>query len=85
VPIRSHTADDVDMTTDSTDEPMAEDGTTPAGDACAAALDAVARIHAEALATIARLAETWDAPEDDVRVVRLAERPTVAQRLDIAA
>ena len=71
------------MTTDTTEEPMAEDG-TPAGDACAAALDAVARIHDDALATIARLAETWDAPED-VRVVRLAERPTVAQRAEPAA
>ena len=73
------------MTTDMTDDLIAEDGVTPVGDAFAAALDAVARIHDDALAAIARLAESWDAPDDDVRVVRLAERPTVAHRVEAAA
>jgi len=85
VPIRSRTADEVDMTTDTHDERIAEDGLLPVGAAYAAGVDAVARIHDEALAEIARLADTWDSPEDDMRVVRLAERPAVALRTEAAA
>jgi hypothetical protein len=85
VPIRSRTADEVDMTTDTHDERIAEDGLLPVGAAYAAGVEAVARIHDEALAEIARLADTWDSPEDDMRVVRLAERPAVALRTEPAA
>jgi hypothetical protein len=105
VPIRSRTADEVDMTTDSTDELIAEDGGAPVGgtpvdgppvdgtpvdgpsvdEAHATALDAVARIHDAALAAIADLAATWETAGDDVRVVRLAERPTVALRIEAVA
>ncbi|MBB3677176.1 hypothetical protein [Modestobacter versicolor] len=61
---------------------------TPAGVALAAGLEAVAGLHDEALDRIAHLADTWaaaDAPADEVRVLRLAERPTVGQRVEAAA
>ena len=58
---------------------------TAAGLALAEALSAVARLHDDAMATIAQLAETGDAPDAEERVVRLAERPTVGQRTEAAA
>jgi len=58
---------------------------TAAGVALTEALQAVARLHDEAMSTIAQLAEIRDAPVDQVRVVRLAERPTVAQRIEAEA
>ena len=71
------------MTTPGTTATDAED--TAAGLALAEALHAVARLHDDAMATIAQLAETGDAPADRVQVVRLVERPTVAQRAEAAA
>jgi hypothetical protein len=64
---------------------------TVAGGALAAGLAAVAGLHDEAMAFIARLAETWDEPaaageqRDAVRLLRLAERPMVGQRNEPAA
>ena len=79
------------MTTQGTTEDLASVAEeTVAGAALAAGLDAVARLHEEAMELIAHLADTWDEPADDaqaddVRVLRLAERPTVAQRVESAA
>jgi hypothetical protein len=72
-------------TPEMTDDLMLEDGETPVGAAYTAGLDAVARLHDDALDGIARLAETWDSPADEVRVLRLAERPMVTQRAEAAA
>jgi hypothetical protein len=71
------------VTTPGTTATDAED--TAAGLALAEALHAVARLHDDAMAAIAQLAEAWDAPAEPVRVVRLAERPTVGQRIEAAA
>ncbi|WP_216870516.1 hypothetical protein [Modestobacter excelsi] len=71
------------MTTPGTTATDVED--TAAGLALAEALHAVARLHDDAMSTIAQLAETGDAPADPVQVVRLAERPTVGQRSEAAA
>jgi hypothetical protein len=71
------------VTTPGTTATDAED--TAAGLALAEALQAVARLHDDAMATIAQLAETGDAPAEPVRVVRLAERPSVGQRIEAAA
>ena len=71
------------MTTPGTTATDAED--TAAGVALTEALQAVARLHDDAMSTIAQLAETGDAPADRVQVVRLVERPTVAQRAEAAA
>jgi len=74
-----------------TDDRTSADEGTPVDVAHAAGLDAVARLHDEALRLIASLAEDWAAPvpavaaADEVRVLRMAERPTVAQRVDSAA
>jgi hypothetical protein len=57
------------------------EGTT-AGSALADALEVIARLHDEAMATIAALAETGDATE---RVVRLVELPSVGLRAEAAA
>jgi hypothetical protein len=75
------------MTTDTLDDRIAEDDLLPVDDAYAAGLDAVTRIHDDALAAIARIAETWEAAgsPEDTRVVRLAERPAVTQRIEAAA
>ena len=74
------------MTTPGTTDDVATDvEETAAGLALAAGLDAVARMHDDALHAIAQLAEDWDADEDEVRVVRLAERPRVTQRAEAAA
>lgn len=48
--------------------------------ATASGLAAIARLHDEALAAIATLAESWDRPADPVRVLRTAERPAVVLR-----
>ncbi|GAA4732618.1 hypothetical protein GCM10023328_09920 [Modestobacter marinus] len=48
--------------------------------ATADGLAAVARLHEEALAAIAALAESWEQPADPVRVLRTAERPAVVLR-----
>ena len=58
---------------------------TVVGVALAEALEAVAALHADALGTVARLADTWDAPDDDRRVLRMAGRPTLAPRAEAAA
>jgi len=85
VPIRSQTADEQGMTSPApTDDRAAAEG-TPIDVAHAAGIDAVARLHDDALRLIASLAEAWAAPVEDVRVLRLAERPTVAQRDDAVA
>lgn len=48
--------------------------------ATTAGLAAIARLHEEALAAIAALAESWEQPADPVRVLRTAERPAVVLR-----
>jgi hypothetical protein len=58
---------------------------TTASAALAAGLDALTHLHDDALARIAHLADTWDQPQDDVRVLRRAELPTVAHRVEAAA
>jgi hypothetical protein len=84
------------VTTPGTTEDLADAAEeTAAGVALAAGLDAVARLHDDALHLLAHLAETWDQPAeadqaadqpaDEVRVLRLAERPVVAQRVEAAA
>ena len=74
------------MTTPGTTTDVATDvEETAAGLALAAGLDVVARLHDDALHAIAQLAEDWDADEDEVRVVRLAERPRVTQRAEAVA
>ena len=82
-------ADEGSVTTPGdTDDLVPAVAATPAGDALAAALDAVAALYDDALERIAHLAETWDvvdAPADDVRVLRLTERPTVGQRVEHVA
>jgi hypothetical protein len=84
-------ADTGDVTTQGTTDDLASAAEeTAAGAALAAGLDAVARLHDDAMAVIARLAEGQEAAgddqaQDDVRVLRLAERPTVAQRVETAA
>jgi hypothetical protein len=96
-------------TQETTDVLVAGNEQTAVEAAYAAGLDAVIRLHDDALARIAHLAETWDQPqaevqqaevqvqaqqaeaqqaevsEDDVptgevRVLRMAELPTVVQR-----
>jgi hypothetical protein len=85
------TADTGDVTTQgTTDDRASAAEETAAGAALAAGLEAVARLHDDAMAVIARLAEGReptgdDRAQDDVRVLRLAERPTVAQRAENAA
>jgi hypothetical protein len=85
------TAGSTDVTAEGTTEDVASAAEeTAAGAALAAGLDAVARLHDDAMGLIAALADGWDpsaADEggDDVRVLRLAERPTVMQRADSAA
>jgi len=64
--------------------PAADEG-APIDAAYAAGIDAVGRLHDDALQLIAHLADAWAAPADDARVLRMAERPTVAQRADAAA
>jgi hypothetical protein len=83
VPSRRRTADEEDVTTPGTTPTATEE--TAAGLALAEALAEVARLHEDALATIAQLAETGDTPEEPVRLVRLAERPTVGHRDRAAA
>ena len=86
MPIRSRTADESIVTTpETTDVPVAVDDPTALDTAFAAALDAVSRLHDDALAAIAALADAWDTPADEVRVLRRAELPTVTQRVDAAA
>ena len=72
-----------------TEDHVAADEGTPTDVTYAAGIDAVARLHDDALQLIAHLAEAWAAPApaaaDDVRVLRIAERPTVTQRVDVAA
>jgi hypothetical protein len=58
---------------------------TASGAALAAGLDAVARLYDDALDRIDHLAETWDQADDEVRVLRPAERPTVTLRVEAAA
>lgn len=58
---------------------------TAATAALTEALDAVARMHADAVELIAHLADTWDSPADAVRVLQPAERPAVGQRVEAAA
>jgi hypothetical protein len=82
----SHTADKKRVTTlDMTDDLATGDEGTAADVAHAAGLETIARLHDEALERIAHLHETWDSPEDEVRVLHLAERPTVVQRAEAAA
>jgi hypothetical protein len=74
------------MTTPGTTEDrLRDDEGTAAGAALTLALEAVAALHEQALATIAELAATWDAPVDGARVLRLAERPGVGARARAAA
>jgi hypothetical protein len=78
------------VTTPETTDDLALEVEQPAGAAIlevalAEGLDAVARLHEAALDLIAHLAETWNSPDDEVRVLRLAERPAVSQRVEAAA
>jgi hypothetical protein len=83
---RSGTADKNRVTTlDMTDDLAPGDEGTVADVAHAAGLETIARLHDEALDHIAHLHETWDSPENEVRVLHLAERPTVVQRAEVAA
>jgi hypothetical protein len=68
-----------------TPEPDTAAEETAVGVALAEALEAVAALHADALAAVARLAETWDAPADDRRVLRMAGPPILAPRAGAAA
>jgi hypothetical protein len=72
-----------------TENPTTEVAASAAGAALAEGLEAVARLHDEAMDRIAQLAEDGavpeDAPEDEVRVLRLLERPDVLQRAEPAA
>jgi hypothetical protein len=86
------TADDHRVTSQGTTEDLAgAAGQTAAGAALAAGLEAVADLHDDAMALIAHLSETWDhraaADEqgDAVRVLQIADRPTVGQRIKTAA
>jgi len=64
------------MTTPGTTEDRRrDDEETVAGAALTLALEAVAALHEEALAVIAEVATTWDAPVGEPRVLRMAERP----------
>ena len=86
--IRSCTADEVSVTTPgTTDALVAEDEPTTVETAYAAALDALSRLHDDAMASIAVLAGTGatSEPDGEVRVLRMAELPTVTQRVDAAA
>ncbi|MCZ2849319.1 hypothetical protein [Modestobacter sp. VKM Ac-2978] len=71
--------------------PTDEDDAVPFGpqtvvqEATTAGLAAIARLHEEALAAIAALAESWEQPADPVRVLRTAERPAVVLRPGSAA
>jgi hypothetical protein len=85
-------ADDDRVTTQGTTEDLASAAEeTVAGAALAAGLAAVADLHDDAMALISHLAETWDHPAaadeqgDGVRVLRMADRPTVGQRIETAA
>ncbi|MCZ2815232.1 hypothetical protein [Modestobacter sp. VKM Ac-2984] len=62
------------------DDPVPFGPQTVVQEATAAGLAAIARLHDEALAAIAALAESWDQPADPVRVLRTAERPAVVLR-----
>ena len=66
MPIRSRTADDCPVTTqETTDVPVAGDAQTAVQAAYVAGLDAVVRLHDDALARIAHLAGTWTQPQDE--------------------
>ena len=72
-------------TTGTTDDRVSAVEETAAGAALAAGLDALARLRDDALAHIAHLADTWDHPQDDVRVLHRAELPTVTHRVEATA
>jgi hypothetical protein len=73
------------------EDPTDADDAVPFGpqtvvqEATTAGLAAIARLHEEALAAIAALAESWEQPADPVRVLRTAERPAVVLRPGSAA
>ena len=46
---------------------------------------AVARLHDEALAVIAALADGWNSPVEEGRVLRMSQRPTLDSRPVVAA
>ncbi|WP_369140343.1 hypothetical protein [Modestobacter versicolor] len=84
------------MTTPGTTELALEAEETAAAAALTAGLAAVAELYDEALSRIAALAEHGDqadatdvdeagTPADEVRVLRMAERPVVGQRVESAA
>jgi hypothetical protein len=68
-----------------TDALITEDEATAAEAAHIAGLEAVARLHEEAMARIAQLAEGWHAGADEGRVLRMTERPTVTQHVEAVA
>jgi hypothetical protein len=78
------------------DDPTVTDDAVPFGpptflqETTRSGYEAVARLHDEAMAAIAAIADAWDAPvaepagapvaepADDVRVLRMTDRPAVA-------
>jgi hypothetical protein len=68
-----------------TDAVITENQGTAAEAAHIAGLEAVARLHEEAMGRIAHLAEGWDSPADEGRVLRMTERPTVTQHVEAVA
>jgi hypothetical protein len=86
VSIGSRDADERLVTTlATTDALITEDEATAAEAAHIDGLEAVARLHEQAMARIAQLAEGWNAPADEPRVLRMTERPTVTQHVEAAA
>ena len=73
-------ADGTPVTTPGTTDTRTSDAEATAAEAAhLAGLETVARLHDEAMDLIAQLAESGDSPADEVRVLRMTERPTVTQ------
>jgi hypothetical protein len=72
-------------TSGTTDALTTDDGGTAADAAHLAGLEAVARLHDEAMDRIAQLAERWASPAEEGRVLRITERPTVTQHVEAVA
>lgn len=83
--IGSHTADDRGMTApaaphDATDAAVPFGPLTFVQEMTRAGHATIAQLHDEAMAAIAALAEGWDRPAPEVRVLRMGDRPAVHVR-----
>jgi hypothetical protein len=84
--MESGAADERSVTTPGTTDILTTDDEGTANEAAhVAGLETVARLHDEAMDRIAQLADGWDSPADEGRVLRMTERPTVAQHLEAVA